>query len=205
MSSRFFDPQNSLWYWVSKVPDMLLLSLLWLIFSLPVLTLPAASAALYDCIARNMRRDENGLYSRFFRTFRKELLRSVQIAPVWAVLAAALALGYRSITAQAEQSSTMAVYALVYQVSLLIPIAIFFWLIPIESRFVYSFSQLHKTAVAFTFSYLPRTALLLVLTFLMIMLCRYVPILTLLLPALTVVLHSFVIEKVFMTYTPEES
>lgn len=205
MSRRFFDPQNSLWYWFGKVPDTLLLSLLWLILSLPVLTLPAASAALYDCVARNMRHDEKGLYRRFFRTFRKELLRSVQIAPVWAILAAVLAFGYRSITAQADQSSTMAVYALVYQISLLIPIAVFFWLIPIESRFVYSFSQLHKTAVAFTFSYLPRTAMLLVLTFLAVTVCRYVPILTILLPALIAVLHSLVIEKVFEAHTPEEA
>lgn len=204
MSRRFFDPQNSLWYWIGKVPDMLLLSLLWLVFSLPVLTLPAASAALYDCVARNLRRDEKGLYRRFFRTFRKELLRSIQLALVWGALAAALAFGYRSITARAVESGTMAVYALVYQISLLIPTAVFFWLIPMESRFVYSFSQLHKTAVAFTFSYLPRTALLLALTFLAVTVCRYVPILTLLLPALIAVLHSLVIEKVFDAYTAED-
>lgn len=204
MSRRFFDPQNSLWYWIGKVPDMLLLSLLWLVFSLPVLTLPAASAALYDCVARNLRRDEKGLYRRFFRTFRKELLRSIQLALVWGALAAALAFGYRSITARAVESGTMAVYALVYQISLLIPTAVFFWLISMESRFVYSFSQLHKTAVAFTFSYLPRTALLLALTFLAVTVCRYVPILTLLLPALIAVLHSLVIEKVFDAYTAED-
>lgn len=204
MSRRFFDPQNSLWYWLSKVPEMLLLSLLWLFLSLPVLTLPAACTALYDCVARNMRHDEKGLYRRFFRTFRKELPRSILLAMVWGTLAAALAFGYQSITARAAENSTMAVYALVYQVSLLLPTAVFFWLIPIESRFVYSFSQLHKTALAFTFSYLPRTALLLGLTFLAILLCRFVPILTLLLPALITMLHSLVIEKVFEAYTPEE-
>ena len=203
MSRRFFDTQNSLWYWISKVPDMLLLSLLWVLLSLPVLTLPAAWAALYDCIARNMRRDEKGLYRRFFRTFRKELSRSLLIAPVWAAIAAVLFFGYQTITAQADQSSTMGIYALVYQVSLLIPIAVFFWLIPIESRFVYSFSQLHKTAVAFTFSYLPRTALLLGLSFLAWVLCRYVPILTLLLPALLALLQSLVLEQVFDQYIPQ--
>lgn len=204
MSRRFFDPQNSLWYWISKTPEMLFLSLLWLVLSLPVLTMPAASIALYDCIARNMRRDEKGTFRRFFRTFWRELPRSILLALAWGALAAILAFGYKSITGRVDQSTPIAAYALIYQISLLIPICVFIWLIATESRFVYSFFQLHKTALTFTFSYLPQTALLLVISFTATLLCWLVPVLTLLLPAMLALLHSLVIEKVFKKYMPED-
>lgn len=72
-----FNPDAFLWRWCSRILDIMILSLFWLVCSLPVVTAGAASAALYDAAVHGIRRDEAGAYVRFFRTFRRELKTAV--------------------------------------------------------------------------------------------------------------------------------
>lgn len=204
MKTRFFDPQNTFWHWLGKLPDIFVLSLLWLLCCIPIVTAVPASIALYDAVARNLRPDEKGMLRRFFSTLRKELGRGILMSLLWAALTAALYGGYSVVSSQAESGGTAAVYALVYQVSLLIPIAVFNWLIPLESRFVYTLPQLHKNAFLFTFLHLPQTAVLLILDALAVAAMYYVPVLFCIMPALLALLQSVAIEKVFAAYMPEE-
>ena len=48
MFGNLFNPQNSFWQTIDRLSDLLILSLLWLICSLPLVTVGAASTALYD-------------------------------------------------------------------------------------------------------------------------------------------------------------
>ena len=58
MSSGIFNPQNRFWQTLDHFADLLILSLLWLVCSLPLITAGAASAALYDAVARCVRGGE---------------------------------------------------------------------------------------------------------------------------------------------------
>lgn len=200
MAKSFFNPQNSLWHWIGKLPELIILSFLWGICSLPVLTLIPASIALYDAVARNLRPDEKGLYRRFLRTFWKELGRGVLLSLFWLVLAFFFATGYRVVTTQSPGTAQ----ALIYQVSMLLPIGVFLWEIPLESRFFYGFWTLQKTAVQVFLSFLPYSVLMLAITALGLVGCFYVPVLTVIMPALLALLNSLIIEKVFSKLTREE-
>ena len=203
MAKRFFDVDNSLWHWIGKVPELCGLSLLWAALCLPVVTIVPATCALYDAAARNLRPDERGVFRRFFRTFRNELKRGILMSLLWGLLAAVIYLGGRFLGAQAESNAFFAGYALVYQVLSLLPLAAFLWTVALESRFFYPFWQLHKNGSIFTFSYLPQTGLMLLLCLLAVVVCRFVPILLLVMPAALAVLLSIPIEKVFTLYMPE--
>lgn len=200
---KFFDPENNLWSWIGRIPDMILLSLLWLVLSIPIVTLVPASIALYDAVARNVRPDEKGAYRRFFRTFRKELGRGILMGLLWIVIAAVLYVGYSILSQQAQAGDAWAAYALVYQILSLLPLSVFLWVIPLESRFIYGYWQLHKNAILFSVCYLPRTLLLLVFTVLGIVACCFYPLAIIVMPALLALLFSIPIEKVFKKYTPE--
>lgn len=41
-----FNPENRFWRWVDRIADVLILSLLWTVCSVPVVTVGAASTAL---------------------------------------------------------------------------------------------------------------------------------------------------------------
>ena len=46
---KMFDIDNPVWRFMGKVTDMFFLTCLWLLFSLPVVTIGASTCALYYC------------------------------------------------------------------------------------------------------------------------------------------------------------
>lgn len=203
MARKFFDPENNLWSWIGRIPEIVILSVLWVLMSLPVITLIPASIALYDAMVRNIRPDEKGAYRRYFRTFWQELGRGILMSILWLVIAAVLFVGFRILERQAGESRIWAIYALVYQVLSLLPLGIFLWIIPLESRFVYPYWTLHKNAAVIALSYLPRTFLMLVLTVLAFIGCWYCPFVLAFVPGLLALLVSIPVEKIFSKMTDE--
>lgn len=204
MARKFFDPENTLWSWIGRIPEIVILSALWVLMSLPLITLIPASIALYDAMARNVRPDEKGAYRRYFRTFGKELGRGILMSLLWLLIAGVLFVGFRILQRQAGESAGFAIYTLVYQVLSLLPLGVFLWVIPLESRFVYPFGLLHKNAMVMMISYLPRTLLMLVLTVAAFVGCWYCPFVLAFVPGLLALLISIPVEKVFRKMTEED-
>ena len=72
-----------------KFADCICVSLLWLVFSLPIVTMGASSAALYATVYKYLRRGEGHLWQTFWGAFRDNLKRSTL---VWLVALGVLAL-----------------------------------------------------------------------------------------------------------------
>ena len=72
-----------------KLFDCIGVSILWLLFSLPVITIGASSTALYTTVHQYLRKDEGGLWATFWGAFRDNLKRSTL---VWLAALAVLAL-----------------------------------------------------------------------------------------------------------------
>ena len=85
--AKIFDLDNPVWRFMGKVFDMMVLTVLWVVTSLPVVTIGASTTALYY-VGMKLARDEEGyIIKDFFRSF-KENFR--QATAAWAIL---LALG----------------------------------------------------------------------------------------------------------------
>lgn len=205
MARNLFDMENPFWTWIGKIPEMAGLSLLWILLSLPVLTMPAATSALYDAVARALRPDLKGVFKRFFSTFVKELKRSVLLGLVWGALIVILFFGHQVLLQAAQTDQTMAAFALVYQITALLPLSVFIWLNAMESRFYFGFWALHKTAAMCTISFLPKTALIVIILAAGVVACIFVPMLFLIMPALVAILQSIPIEKAFQRLMPEDA
>jgi uncharacterized membrane protein YesL len=197
--SKIFDSENIVWRFFGTLFDLVGLTLCWVLCSLPVLTLPAATMALYDSVARCIKGVEGGAYGRFFRTLRNELLRSIGLTFFWALIALVLGFGYYTIYRQHPGSPV----ALAYLVSLLIPVAVLLWTLLINSRFSYGFWALHKTAVFYTFAHLPQTLLVLALTIVAVEASLMFPFAIACAPAVLMYALAFFVEKVFQKYMPE--
>lgn len=88
---RFLNIGNPIVRGLSQVTDCLVLSILWLVFSLPILTLGASSTALYTTVYRYIRRGEGYLWQTFWTAFKQNFKRST-IA--WLIVLTALILLY---------------------------------------------------------------------------------------------------------------
>ena len=71
-----FDIHNPVMRWIVKIFDCMCLSALWVIVSLPIFTIGASTTALFATIHHYIRRDEDGLWGTFWRSFREEFKRS---------------------------------------------------------------------------------------------------------------------------------
>lgn len=198
----FFDPQKGIWPFFGKVADLLGLSLLWIVCSLPVVTMGAATAALYDSVSHCLRKGENGPMARFLSSFKKELMTATIAHLLWgAVIAALVAVvwylrGQMAVFEGLPAAALEAVWFLV----LLIPVGCWCWMFPLLSRFTFSSTHLISTGLRFTFAYLPRT-LAVVIVFmagLTFTLWLFLPIL--IVPALVVLVWTYLMEPAFQKY-----
>ena len=202
---RFFNPDNWLWRGFGRLADFFILSILWMVCSIPLVTVGAASIALYDTVAHCFRYQEGEMVGRFFRTFKRELVRGILLTVVWAVVGCLFNVSYQILGQLGEDSSFWSVFSLVYFVLLMIPVGVGIWAIGLESRFAYSFGQLHKNAVMFTLGYFPRTLAVVLIFVLFYNVLINLPFLVMFLPAVMVNLQSMFMEPAFRKFMPEEN
>ncbi len=90
MENKFqLRTDNPVFRFMGKLGDTVLLNLVWLLCSLPVVTLGASSTALFFVTGKMSRGEEYRLFRDFFRSFRENLR---QATVLWLILTAAAAL-----------------------------------------------------------------------------------------------------------------
>ena len=200
MKNTLFNPENWIWQPFSWVADFLILSCLWLICSIPVVTAGAATAALYDCCARCLKDGEKELFSRFFRTFRRELISGIPSLLLWAAILGGYLFLIRSFTGSAAGTDQDLVisYSLVVILGVLVGIAS--WVFPLLSRFTFRFADLNITALRLALGHLPRTMVLGGVNAAAGWLCLRFMLPVMVLPGIAGLLSAFLLEPVFKTY-----
>ncbi len=164
MLGRVFRYQGLLWRILNTLTDVIALSLLWLLCSVPVLTLGAATTALYDSVVRCIRFKQPHPYARFFRTFKNELLTGILLTLMWGAVAA---LGYGMLTLLREYAEILpsaAAASGAYYVALVLPLGAACWVFPVLSRCELSFGALNTTALKLAVGHLPSTVILVLMT-----------------------------------------
>ena len=201
-----FDPEAFLWRWCSRILDIMILSLFWLTCSLPVVTIGAASAALYDAAVHGIRREEAGYCRRFFRTFRRELKTAVPAWLLWGVAAIALLLGGQyGIGAVIQSPGPVLAATAVLVLLLFLVLGVMAWMFPLLSRFEFSFGALNRTAVQFWIVHLPSSVLLVLMTAGCVWACWRLLFPVFFLPCTLALLSSFLVERAFAKHLPEEA
>ncbi len=202
--ARFFSNENWIWKPFDYIADVVILSGMWFVCSLPIVTLGAATTALYDCCARCVRGKDTALFSRFFRTAKRELLPAAFSVILWSAI---IALGYFLVKAygnsvQITDSSVVMTTAMLLLLTVVVGIAC--WVLPVLSRFTFSFGQLQITAVKLAIAHLPRTMLLGISTVCAGYVCIQFWFPFLFLPAVLVLLWTWLLEPVFQKYMQPE-
>lgn len=197
MFRSVFRPYGLVWTMLNTITDILGLSLLWLLCSLPLVTVAPATTALYDAVVHGIRYKEGGAYRRFFRTFRAEWKTAIPVTLLWAAVLAIFSYVMTVLLVMAGQDSRFTVYAGVYFCLLLLPLGCLCWSVTIQSRFTFSFWNLTKTALRMTLGKLPRSFCMAVSTVGLLWFTLHYPIWVFAAPACLVLLWSVFTEPVF--------
>ena len=73
---RFFDPENKFWQFMNKITDVACMSLLWALFSLPIITMGAATAAFYEFTLNQVKETEGKVIRSFCSSFRRHFKKA---------------------------------------------------------------------------------------------------------------------------------
>lgn len=197
MFRSIFRPYGPVWNFLNHVTDALGLSLLWCLCSLPVITMGAATTALYDAAVRGIRYREEGVYRRFFRTFRSSLKTGCAFTALWGVILLFGSFVLYLLDQAALESTQAALMAGAYRVLLLLPVGGFCWSAIILSRFSQRFRDLTGIALRFLPGHPFATLVILLLTWLFAWQCLENLLLLTFLPAVIVIGWSLAVEPVF--------
>ena len=182
---------------MSALTDLLVLSLLWLLTSLPLITLGPATAALYDAAARCVRTGASGAWRRYLRIFRAEFRTAALATVLWGGLLAVLLWGQSQLWQAVLAGAAAPPIAAAYSVALLVPVGTFCWMFPLLSRFTFSLGGLLWTSLQFSLAHLPSTVLIVAVTAAAWLASERFLVPMLVSPCLTVLLWSFPMERAF--------
>ena len=205
MLRNLLKPDSALMITMTRITDCIFLSLFWLLCCIPVVTVGASFAALYDASYRTFRKNERNSWQRFFGVFRENWKAGIVpsivfLAAGWGLLKGTIALWNLAV---AGTMSWMLFAALAFvAVVLLGMLSILF---PILSRFENSLGALLKNTVFLAMANLPRTAVLGAINAVTVFLCARLVVPLFFLPSLAALFGSFAIEPMFRPFMNDEN
>lgn len=201
---NLLKPDSGLMIVMSHITDCIFLSLFFLLGCVPVVTVGASAAAMYDAVYRGFREGEKNNWQRFFHSFRQNW--KAGILPTLLFFAALGGLGYGMIqcwNAAVYEKISWGLFAGLAFVAVVL-LGVLSVLFPMLSRFENSLGALVKNTVVLAIANLPRTVALGILNAISVFLCARFVIPLFFLPALAALIGSLFIEPMFRPYMPKK-
>ena len=201
-----FSMDGPLWRALNFIADVMVLHVLWLVHSLPLVTIGASTTALYYAMMKRIRTNEGQVTANFRQSFKANFR---QATILWLIAAAAGAILWLDLNFCTTWGETAGKVMLAGCSLLLAPCWMtLLYLFPVLAKFTGSVYDTFKNALLMSVRHLPMTLLL---TFLWatvwLMLAIFPPFTGLMLisgAGLTAWITSYVYIQVFRAYLPNE-
>lgn len=199
---KLFENGSGFYYYTGKMFDMLAVSFLWLLGSLPVITVGASFSALYAAASRSIRQEEGSVGERFWKSYKRDLKSA--ILP-WVLFAGAICLLLLNIGILWNLSDGLfrLFFVLFYGFCILLLIAALGYVFPAVSRFDMPAGWILKLSFYLTVRHLPVSLFLIVLTLAGYFLVLAVPVLVLVIPGVWAWLISMLVDPVLDQHLPQ--
>ena len=187
---------------LGAVMDIIYAGILWLLCSLPILTLGPATTALYYATVKSIRHERGQLTKVFFAGFRQNFRQSFSF---WLLYLAVIGLAAFDFYAYRHMGLPSGGVISAFSGILAVPAVLSFpWMFAYISRFSNSFAGSLKFVCFLTARNLGRTLILAGELALFLAICWLLPQILPLLPGVFALLMSLTIEPVFRIYTADQ-
>lgn len=195
--NRLFRLDNPVWIFLGKVCDLVTLSFLWMLFSLPVVTAGPSTAALYHTVHTAVLGDRGRLLPTFWRSFRTNLAQGVILTLGGLLGVVFIAVCWTFAGAMGQDSLLGVFYRIVSVVAGVLLWSGLLYLFPMLSRFYMKLLDLLKASFALAVTRLGYTLLLAALALAAATLMYVIPITCLILPGLVALAAERLLEPAF--------
>lgn len=203
MLETIFNPDNLFFRILAKGVDFVGLSLLWVLCSMPIVTIGPATAALYYTVVKTFRHKKDGAFGMYLRNFWRNLKKGIPVTVICIPVVLFLAWGYDIMSNNIDTSLGVVMY-MAYYVALLVPAGMICYMFPLMGRFEFKIKDLLGAAFFMELRHLPSTVIVVLLTVELAVFTieKWWPILFT--PVLAVLLSSLFLERIFPKYVGEE-
>ena len=201
----FFQMDNPLFQILQKILNVVGLSLVWILCCLPVVTIGAATAALYYTTVKVVRNERGYLFAEYFSAFKKNFRQSTIATLVYLAITALFYFDVRILQLlRGEVAEAGAREIGTYCV--IIVLSLYYVLLLLQmSRFANSLKTLAKNTLILMIRHLPASLLTLLIITFGFFAAWLIPLFAIIMPTVAAWLVSIPMEKVYHRYmTPEE-
>ena len=196
---RFFNVDNPVWRFIGNLADVFIVSVLWIVCSLPVVTIGASTTAMYYVALKLASNQEGYTVRSFFKSFRENFKQATCIWIPTALVGIVLYLDVIwCLTSGTSLGRSMIIAALIF---CLIYILFVFMIFPLLARCENTVSALVKMGFALCI----RNGILLFSAVVITAVIFYIAlfqvwILVIIAPGLSAFLNSYIINRIFEKY-----
>lgn len=158
---KFFNINNPLSVFLSRIADLLLLNIMWLLCCIPVVTIAPATIAFYYVMLKIVRDEDSGITRSFFHSFVDNIRQGIPLSFLFLGVGVILFLDYffSGILAQP--------FGLFFRIIFIILSAVFITLcaytVALQAQFTNTIRQTIKNAIYFSLHHLFRSIVILIL------------------------------------------
>ena len=171
--AKLFDQQHPLMRGLSDLANVLLLSLCWVIFSIPVLTIGSATAALYCGVQKVVNGENIRVFRCFFKSFRENLKQGVILTLIFG--AAAALIYYDYLFSYLVEDSLAEVLRITFIVLGVVWVILVSYTFPLLALFENTIKNTLKNAMLLSLVHLGKTIQLVILHLIPIAVCLLIP------------------------------
>jgi len=198
---NLFSIDGAFYKYGSMLADIMIISLLWIVFSIPIITAGASTTAAYYVFTKRVSNNDGYLFRDFLSSYKRNLWMSVR---VWGLILAVGALLLVNILNMDFVEGNIKMILLPAQYVLMVELVfINFYAYPLLARFEMKFFQLIKTSFYMANRHMLTTLVTAVVFAGLVVLVGQYFIIILLFPGIFCFLTSFFFVKIFKKYNPD--
>lgn len=198
--SNFFNYDNGIMSTVARVADTITLGVLWVLCSVPIFTVGAASAAFYYAYNRCIRMKMDYAWKTFFAAFKSNFKQATQI---WLIVLGMILVIVADCYLLSFMQNAHFLISLIQAAIIVLTLFSVIWMLylfPYLSRFDVPNKAVMKNCALIALANMPLSLLLLVLFAVCAVGFVFVPLLNLFIPSLYIVFANKMLEKIFRKY-----
>lgn len=201
---RFFNFDNPIFQGINKLVDCVFLSFLWVIFSIPLITIGASTSAAYYTANKVLRHDRGYVFQQFWASFKSSFKQALVTWLLFVILITLMLMDIRLLGLFFPSGMMLVIARSIFLLLILVILMTAQYVFPYIARFELSVKNIITNSLFIAFRHLPWTILLLLILAICLLLAYIIPLMIFVVPCIWAIFASLIIERIFKKYMSEE-
>lgn len=209
--NRFFNMESPIFVFLSRMADLMILNVVFLITCIPIVTIGAAWTSLYYVTLKMVRNEESYIVRSYLKSFKQNFKQSTLMWIIVLILGFLLYMDLRIMTVIESSAGSNVIRIGIYMLGL-VGIFVLQYLFPLVAKFFNSTKNMFRNAFLMAIRHLPQTVIMavisvgsVIITFLNGWTLTYGLLIWIMIGfALVAMANSWFLVRIFDKYIPEE-